>query len=198
MNFIELTSHYNGEKIAINLKYISTIYPWCQKLSDVGMKSIGTHIGMVSGDKYWIEETYEQVISLIDNNVGMNMTFPRNPYFYEYTGHESRNITGILNKYKLIKSIYPLDITVKYTVKGINMNVYEVDENGVPKKKTENSIEVSFLLSSTIDFEHPKHSIHITISTVIIFFIINLYSFIIFLNSLGVWVSNKISFFNSG
>ena len=70
MNFIELTSHYNGEKIAINLKYISTIYPWCQKLSAVGMKSIGTHIGMVSGDKYWIEETYEQVISLIKQYEG--------------------------------------------------------------------------------------------------------------------------------
>ena len=70
MNFIELTSHQNGAKIAINLKYISTIYPWCQKLSDVGMKSIGTHIGMVSGDKYWIEETYEQVISLIKQYEG--------------------------------------------------------------------------------------------------------------------------------
>lgn len=89
--------------------------------------------------------TEEQVISLIDNNVGMNMTFPRNPYIYEYTGHGSRNITGILNKYKLIRSIYPLDITVKYTVKGINMNVYEVDKNGIPEMKTTNSVEVSFL-----------------------------------------------------
>lgn len=65
MSFIELTLHYNEAKISINFKYVSTIYPYCQKLSDVGMKTIGTHIGMVSGDKYWVEETYEQVVSLI-------------------------------------------------------------------------------------------------------------------------------------
>ena len=66
MNFIELTSHYNGEKIAFNFKYVSTIYPYCPNPSDVGVEAIGTHIGMVSGDKYWVEETYEQVISLIE------------------------------------------------------------------------------------------------------------------------------------
>lgn len=69
MNFIELTSHYNGEKIAFNLKNITAISPYF-KTTVEGTFISGSQVVMVSGDYYWLEETYEQVISLIKQYEG--------------------------------------------------------------------------------------------------------------------------------
>ena len=51
MNFIELTSHYNGEKIAFNLKNITAISPYF-KTTVEGTFISGSQVVMVSEEYY--------------------------------------------------------------------------------------------------------------------------------------------------
>lgn len=69
MNFIELTSHHNGKKITFNLKNVTAISPFFEK-TDEGDIINGSQVVMVSGDYYWLDETYEQVVSLIKQYEG--------------------------------------------------------------------------------------------------------------------------------